>query len=158
MAMTYWHKVYVANVSAPPQAVFGLIADLPKYPDWLPGSEEYRGTTDVEPYPVQLGSRYRDGKPGEEGKDWWGTVIGYQPPGSLDFQHSIAVAPARGVVDVHIHYSFAEKDGGTLVQRWLLLEIRLPLVLLPVKGVIVRRFDAENVRTMDAVARHFGGV
>jgi hypothetical protein len=28
-------------------------------------SEHFAETTDVEPYPVRLGSRYHDGKPGE---------------------------------------------------------------------------------------------
>ena len=62
--------------------------------------------TDVEPYPVQLGSRYRDGRPGESGKEWWGTVTGFQPPGALDFHHTIDVSQLRAPVDVRIHYCF----------------------------------------------------
>ncbi len=44
-------------------------------------------TTDVDSYPVRLGSTYHGGKPDEPGKDWYGTVTGLQPPGSLDFHH-----------------------------------------------------------------------
>ncbi|HEX9518249.1 MAG TPA: hypothetical protein VF940_18955 [Streptosporangiaceae bacterium] len=34
-----------------------------------PGSEQFGKATDVEPYPVQLGNRYHDGKPDEPGKN-----------------------------------------------------------------------------------------
>ena len=55
-------------------------------------SEQFGKATDVEPYPVQLGNRYHDGKPDEPGKECWGTVTGFQPLGSLDFYHNIAVS------------------------------------------------------------------
>src|ERR1700731_768296 len=89
MAVSQWHKLYTSDVGAPPAVFFGLLADMPNYGRWLPGSTAFGRTTDVEPYPVRLGSRYHDGKPDEPGKDWWGTVIGFQPPGSLDFHHTI---------------------------------------------------------------------
>jgi hypothetical protein len=43
---------------------------------------------------------------GQKGKSWWGTVTGFQPPGSIDFHHTITVRQLRAMVDVHIHYSF----------------------------------------------------
>jgi hypothetical protein len=45
-----------------------------------------------------------DGKPGQSGKDWWGSVTGFQRPGSIDFHHTIHVRQLRATVDVHIHY------------------------------------------------------
>lgn len=63
MAKSQWHKLYTANVAAPPAVLFSLLSDMPHYGDWLPGSSQFASTTDVEPYPVQLGSRYHDGKP-----------------------------------------------------------------------------------------------
>ena len=105
MPASQWHKFYTALVAAPPGALFELLADLPDYGRWLPGSQQFGQTSDVAPYPVQLGSRYHDGKPDEPGKDWWGTVTGFQPPGSLDFHHTITVTQLRATVDVHIHYS-----------------------------------------------------
>ncbi len=84
MPHSQWHRFYTSKVAAPPGLLFGLLSDLPHYDRWLPPSGQFAGTTDVELYPVQLGSRYHDGKPDEPGKDWWGTVTGFQRPGSID--------------------------------------------------------------------------
>jgi hypothetical protein len=154
MSSSQWHKFYSSQVSAPPALLFRLLSDMPNYGDWLPGSDQFAATTDVEPYPVRLGSRYHDGKPGEEGKDWWGTVTGYQPPGSIDFHHTIHVRQLRSTVDVHIHYSFEEQDGATRATRWLVLDIAMPLALRPLRRLITASFDKENIRTMAAVKRY----
>jgi len=151
MATSQWHKLYSATVAAPPEPLFKLLSDLPNYGDWLPGSGQYGQTTDVEPYPVRQGTRYHDGRPGEPGKDWWGTVTGFQPPGSLDFHHTIHVRQLRATIDVHIHYSLEPGDGGTQVTRWLVLDIAMPAVLRPVRPLITASFDKENVRTLAAL-------
>jgi hypothetical protein len=151
MSGSRWHKLYAANVSAPPELLFELLSDMPNYGRWLPASGQFGRTTDVDPYPVQLGSKYHDGKPDEPGKDWWGTVIGFQPPGSLDFHHSIHVKQLRATVDVHIHYSFEREGEDTRVTRWLVLDIAMPILLRPLRPAIVSKFDQENVRTMAAV-------
>jgi len=78
-------------------------------------------------------------------------VTGFQPPGSIDFHHNIRVAQLRATVDVHIHYSFEDEAGGTRVNRWLVLDITMPLVVRPLRAAITSRFDKENVRTMAAV-------
>ena len=101
-----------------------------------------------------LGIRYHDGKPDEPGKDWWGNVTGFQPPGSLDFQHTITVTPLRATVDVHIHYSFESDNDSTRVRRWLILDITMPAITRPLRGLIVRSFDQENLRTMAAVKKY----
>lgn len=154
MATSQWHKLYSATIAAPPEPLFRLLSDLPDYGDWLPGSSQYGQTTDVEPYPVQQGTRYHDGKPGDPGKDWWGTVTGFQPPGSLDFHHTIHVRQLRAAIDVYIHYSLEPVDGGTRVTRWLVLDIAMPAVLRPVRPLITASFDKENVRTLAALKQH----
>src|SRR6202034_1901551 len=85
VSRSHWHKFYTADIAAPAALLFDLLADMPNYGRWLPGSAQFGNTTDVQPYPVQLRSRYHDGKPDEPGKDWWGEVVGFVPPGSLDF-------------------------------------------------------------------------
>jgi hypothetical protein len=40
-------------------------------------------------------------RPREPGKDWWGTVVGVWPPGSIDFHHTIRVTQLRATLDVH---------------------------------------------------------
>ena len=124
---------------------------MPNYGRWLPGSAQFGETTDVEPYPVRLGTRYHDGKPDQPGHDWWGTVTGYQSPGSLDFHHTIPVPQLRATVDVHIHYSFEPANAGTQVSRWLVVDIIMPALFRPLRRAIVSRFDQENVRTIAAV-------
>jgi carbon monoxide dehydrogenase subunit G len=151
VARSQWHKLYSAAVAAPPSVLFKLLSDLPNYKEWLPGSEQFGSTTEVEPYPVQVGSRYHDGKPEQPGMDWWGTVTGFQPPGSIDFHHTIDVRQLRATVDVHIHYSFEPEGGGTLVNRWLILDIAMPVVVRPLRRFIVKSFDEENLRTIAAV-------
>lgn len=157
MSRSHWHKFYAAPIAAPAQVLFDLLADMPNYGRWLPGSDHFGRTADVEPYPVRLGTRYRDGKP-DSGEGWWGTVTGYQPPGSLDFQHTIHVAQLRTTVDVHIHYSLEPDptpDGaGTLVTRWLVLDFKMPAAFRPLRQLAIAAFDKENARTMDALRRY----
>jgi hypothetical protein len=154
MSTSRWHRIYSSQVAASPQVLFDLLADLPNYGHWLPASESFERTTDVEPYPVRLGTRYHDGKPDHPGQDWWGTVTGFQPPGSLDFHHTIPVPQLRASVDVHVHYAFEPEDGGTRVERWLVLDIAIPLPLRPLRGAIISRFNKENLRTMAAVKQY----
>jgi hypothetical protein len=162
MAASQWHKLYSATVAAPSELLFRLLSDLPNYGDWLPGSGQFGQTTDVEPYPVRQGTRYHDGKPGEPGKDWWGTVTGFQPPGSLDFHHTIHVSQLRATVDVHIHYSLEAEaeaeaeaeDKHTQVTRWLVLDVTMPVVLRPLRPLITSAFDKENVRTIAALKQY----
>src|SRR5271156_2903419 len=151
MAISQWHRFYTSVVAAPPARLFQLLSDMPNYNRWLPRSEQFSHTTAVEPYPVRLGSRYHDGRPDEPGKDWWGTVTGFQPPGSLDFHHVIQVKQLRATVDVNIHYSFERTENGTRATRWLVLDMALPLIVRPLRRFIVHSFDKENLRTMAAV-------
>lgn len=70
LGLSHWHKLYRANIGAPLELIFELASDLPNYCRWLPPSEQYGDTIDVEPYPVRLGTRYHDGKPLSDGKHW----------------------------------------------------------------------------------------
>jgi hypothetical protein len=151
VARSQWHKFYASTIAAPPELLFGLLSDLPNYGNWLPGSQAYGGTTEVTPYPVQRGTRYHDGKPDEPGNDWWGTVTGFQPPGSLDFQHTIHVRQLAATVDVSIHYSLEAEDGITAVTRWLILDITMPMAFRPARPLITSSFHRENARTMAAL-------
>jgi hypothetical protein len=154
MATSQWHKLYSSSVAAPPATLFELLSDMPNYGRWLRGSSQFAATTDVEPYPVRLGSRYHDGKPGQRGKDWWGAVTGFQPPGSLDFHHTIRVSQLKATIETHIHYSFEPEGAGTRVTRWLVLDITMPVLLRPLRPLIIRSFDKENIRTLAAVKQY----
>ena len=88
------------------------------------------------------------------GKDWRGTVTGFQPPGALDFHHTIAVTQLRATVDVHIHYSFEPENASIRVSRWLVLDISMPAIVRPLRRLIISSFDKENLRTMAAVKKY----
>jgi uncharacterized protein YndB with AHSA1/START domain len=154
VARSQWHKFYTAAINAPAERLFQLLSDLPGYGEWLPGSQAYGHTTDVTPYPVRLGTRYHDGKPNETGRDWWGTVTGFQPPGSLDFEHTIHVRQLAATVDVRIHYSLEAGDGGTVVTRWLVIDVAMPVVFRPLRPLVTASFDKENQRTMAALKQY----
>lgn len=157
MSHSQWHRFYTSQVAARPGLLFDLLSDMPNYGRWLPPSGQFGRTTDVEPYPVQLGSRYHDGKPDEQGKDWWGSVTGFQRLGSIDFHHTIRVRQLRATVDVHIHYSIEQEeqvDQRSVVSRWLVLDVSMPLALRPLRPAITARFDQENLRTMAAVKQY----
>ncbi len=81
-------------------------------------------------------------------------MTGFQPPGSIDFHHVIYIRQLRTTVDVHIHYSFEPEGQGTLVNRWLVLDIVMPAILRPLRRLIAQSFDKENIRTMDAVKKY----
>jgi hypothetical protein len=153
-----WHRLYTAQVQAQPEVVFDLLSDMPNYRTWLPESKQFSNTTAVEPYPVRLGSRYHDGRPSPSdtdttasAKDWWGTVTGFQRPGSLDFRHAIRVSKLATTIDVHIHYSIEPTLGGTKVDRWLVLDFSMPLLARPLRALAIATFEKENVRTMNAL-------
>jgi hypothetical protein len=157
MSHSQWHRFYTSQVAAPPGLLFDLLSDMPNYGRWLPASGQFARTTDVEPYPVRLGSRYHDGNPDEPGKDWRGSVTGFQRPGSIDFHHTIRVRQLRATVDVHIHYSIEPEeraDQRTVVSRWLVLDVSMPVAFRPLRSAITTRFDQENLRTMAAVKQY----
>jgi hypothetical protein len=57
-------------------------------------------------------------------------------------------------IDVHIHYSLEQQDGETTVSRWLVVDIRMPLVFRPLRPLVTASFDKENLRTMAALKQH----
>ena len=151
MGLSHWTKQYRADIRASRERLFALTSDLPAYDRWLPPSGQYGATTEVEPYPVQLGTRYHDGKPTSPGRDWWGTVTVFEPPASLGFQQTIRVPEAFATVDADILYSFERNGASTTVTRRLSLAIRMPFVSRPIRRLIISGFDAENLRALEAL-------
>ncbi len=58
--MSRFHMQFTAQIAASPEKVFELIADLPNYGRWLPVSSAFSATTEVTPYPAELGTTYLD--------------------------------------------------------------------------------------------------
>ena len=55
---------------------------------------------------------------------------------------------------MHIHYAIESEDGGTRVDRWLVMDINMPRILRPLRSVLISKFDKENERTVAALKRH----
>jgi uncharacterized protein YndB with AHSA1/START domain len=103
--MSTSHPRFTARIEGPPETIFDLIAEMPNYGRWLPGSEAFGGTTEVSPYPVRRGTIYLDAGPAGKRR---GPVTGYDPPKYIAFHHTMLLK--RGLltanIDVHIRYTF----------------------------------------------------
>ena len=75
--MSTLHPQFTARIESAPETIFDLIADMPNYGRWLPGSDAFGGTREVSPYPVRLGTAYLDAGPAGQRP---GSVTGYDPP------------------------------------------------------------------------------
>jgi hypothetical protein len=134
------------------ETIFDLVADMPNYGRWLADSSEFRGTVEVTPYPVRLGTTYLDTgrllKPG--------AVTEFDRPRHISFHHTVQLRRnfLNMDIDGRIRYSFEAKDGGTVVDRRLLLifdprgisHLTLPLLLYG--------FHKENDRVLAALKLH----
>jgi hypothetical protein len=141
------HLQFTARIEGSPQTIFDLIADMPNYGRWLPGSSAFGGTTQVSPYPVCLGTTYLDAGPAGERP---GSVTGYDPPKSIAFHQTMLVkkGPLTADIDIHIRYTLVPVDGATDVVRALDLTIRIPGFLKVAKPVVAAAFRKENVRLL----------
>jgi len=75
--MSLSHLQYEALIGGPAETIFELLADMPNYGRWLPGSAAFGATTEVTPYPVRLGTTYLDAGPAGERP---GSVTEFDPP------------------------------------------------------------------------------
>src|ERR1700758_421379 len=107
--MSAVHLEFTAQIRGSPESLFQLIADLPNYGRWLPGSNAFGGTTEVTPYPVRLGTTYLDGGPVGVRP---GSVTEFAPPRRIAFHQTAALrrGPLRGEVDIRIGYTLGPVD------------------------------------------------
>ncbi len=54
--MSTTHPRFTARIEGSLETIFDLIADMPNYDRWLPGSDAFGGTKYISPYPVRLGT------------------------------------------------------------------------------------------------------
>jgi uncharacterized protein YndB with AHSA1/START domain len=148
--MSTWHKAFTAEIAGTPEIIFDLIADMPKYGRWLPGSQAFGATTQVSPYPVCLGSTYLDaGAAGQRP----GSVTEYDPPKHIAFHHTMVLklGPFGGNSDIDIRYTFEPAGRGTRAIRDLAMTLDVPLLLKP---LVVYAFRKENVRILAELKRY----
>lgn len=151
--MSTSHPVFTIQIEGPPETIFDLLADMPNYGHWLPGSEAFGATTQVSPYPVRLGTTYLDGGPAGERP---GTVTEYDPPRHLGFHHTMLVkkGPLTADIDVHIRYTLQQIERGTHVIRALDLTIQMPGLMKLAAPFVIAAFRKENVRMLAELKRY----
>jgi uncharacterized protein YndB with AHSA1/START domain len=151
--MSTSHPRFTARIEGSPEAIFDLIADMPNYGRWLPGSEAFGGTTEVSPYPVRLGTTYLDAGPAGERR---GFVTGYDPPRHIAFHQTMPLkrGPLTANIDVHIRYTFEPVEHATNVIRDLDLTIQIPGLLKVAEPLVVWAFRKENLRILAELKRY----
>ena len=151
--MSTSHPRFTARIEGPPETIFDLIADMPNYRRWLPGSEAFGGTTEVSPYPVHLGTTYLDAGPAGRRP---GSVTGFDLPKYIAFHHTklLKQGPLTANIDVHIRYTFEPVERATCVIRDLELTIQMPGLLKLAEPLVVYVFRKENVRILAEVKRY----
>jgi hypothetical protein len=147
------HPRFTARIDGSPEIIFDLIADMPNYGRWLPGSDAFGGTTEVSPYPVRLGTTYLDAGPAGKRP---GSVTGYDPPNHIAFHHTMVLkrGPLAANIDVNIRYTFEPVEGATFVIRDLDLTIQISGLLKLAEPLVVSVFRKENVRILAELKRY----
>ena len=121
------HLQYTAQIIGSPETIFDLIADMPNYGRWLPGSD-FGATTQVSPYPVRLGTTYLDAGPAGERP---GSVTRFDRPKSIAFHHNMLLKrwPLIANIDAHILYTIEPIDSITAVTRDIDLTFQIPGIM-----------------------------
>ena len=135
------------------EVIFDLIADLPNYGRWLPGSQAFGAMTDVSPYPVRLGTTYLDAGPTGERP---GSVTAFERPHRIAFHQTMLLkrGPLRADTEVQIGYTLEQEGGATEVVRTLDLTIRMSWPAKVVQPLVARAFHVENARTLAKLKRY----
>ncbi|MGA9602615.1 MAG: SRPBCC family protein [Methyloceanibacter sp.] len=151
--MAIWRKVFTTEIDGAPEIIFDLVADMPNYGRWLPGSQAFGATTEVTPYPVQLGTTYLDAGPAGRRP---GSVIEFDPPRRIAFRHTmeLELAPFHGSSDIKIRYTLEPEGRTTRVARALDMTMQAPVFLRP---FIIHAFRKENVRILAELKRYVEG-
>jgi carbon monoxide dehydrogenase subunit G len=147
------HPHFTARIEGSPETIFDLIADMPNYGRWLPGSDAFGGTTEVSPYPVRLGTTYLDAGPAGERP---GSVTGFDRPTSIAFHHTMLIkrGPLIANVDVHIRCTLEPDAGATTVTRVLDLTVAIPGPLRLAEPLVASAFRKENARILAELKRY----
>jgi uncharacterized protein YndB with AHSA1/START domain len=151
--MSTSHPVFTSRIDGSAEVIFDLLADMPNYNRWLPGSDAFAATTEVTPYPVRLGTSYRDWGPAGERR---GSVTEFDPPKHLAFHHTMPLrhGPLRAEIEVDIRYTLIPVERGTSVIRALDLTIRMRGLQKLARPLVVHAFRKENTRILIELKRY----
>jgi hypothetical protein len=151
MSTTY--PKFTAQIKGTQEAIFDLIADMPNYGHWLPGSDAFGGTTEVKPYPVRMGTTYLDAGPAGKRP---GSVTEYDCPKHISFHHTMLLKKGMlaADIDVNIRYTFESGESFTFVSRQLELTIKMTGLSRLAIPFVRYAFNKENVRILAELKRY----
>jgi len=144
---------FTARIEGSAETIFDLLADMPNYGRWLPGSDAFGATSEVSPYPVRLGTTYLDAGPAGRRP---GSVTVFDPPRSIAFHQTMLIkrGPLTANVDVNIRCTLEPAGGTTSVIRDLELTIEIPGLLKVAEPLVASAFRKENVRVLAELKRY----
>jgi uncharacterized protein YndB with AHSA1/START domain len=142
-----------AEISAPADQVFDLIADLRDQERWLPKSSSFRGTTEVSPDPVGLGTTYVERDPVGVRT---GEVTEFERPTRIAFHQPMRLKAGLGVIDIVQSYTLTPQEGSTGVLREGTVSVSGPLRLL--ESLAARAVRKESERTLHALKLYADGL
>ena len=136
-------------IRAAPEQVFDLLADLRDYDRWLPRSPAFRGTTEISPGAIGVGTSYIERSPFGIRR---GQVTEYERPTRLGFEQPMALGPrGLGEIGIRLAYRLRPEEGLVHVHRRLVLSPSgIARLVLP---FALGAFRAENVRVMEMLKR-----
>jgi uncharacterized protein YndB with AHSA1/START domain len=144
---------FTTRIDGAPETIFELIADMPNYGRWLPGSDAFGETSQVAPYPVRLGTTYLDAGPAGQRP---GSVTEFDPPRSIAFHHTMLIkrGPLVANVDVNIRCTLEPVGNATSVVRDLELTIDIPGPFKLAEPLVASAFRRENARVLAELKRY----
>ncbi len=143
------HYSILINGSA--DAIFAMLADLPHYDRWLPGSKAFGEIRDITPLPVGLGTTYIDAGPSGIRR---GEITEYDPPTRLSFHQPMHVKQGlvRGTIDIHLRHTLEQVEQTTRLNRDLTLGIQG--LLKVAQPFVISAFREENERMLRALKQY----
>jgi uncharacterized protein YndB with AHSA1/START domain len=138
---------YETDVAASAEKIFDAIVDLRGYDRWLTESSAFRGTTEISPGPLAVGTTYAEPAPTGTRN---GTVTELEPPTRVTFHQPMTMKPrVLGVMDITLRYTLTPSEASTRVRR--ASTFTLPWQLKLGRAYVVRQFRAEHERVMLAL-------
>jgi uncharacterized protein YndB with AHSA1/START domain len=134
--------VFNKDIHCPPEAVFGLIADLPNYGKWLPPSNLFKTVTEYSELPVRAGTTYVDRG---TRSIMVGTVTELERPKHISFRQ--VTSSFVGRLEIEIRYTLeAAGDTTHLTRR---VSIKAAGVYWVLQPYLVRTIRAEVERILE---------
>jgi uncharacterized protein YndB with AHSA1/START domain len=134
------------RVEQPVGAVFDLLADLPRYADWMHHDGLFRRCTPTSEPPVHQGTTYRDST---RMGTFEGEVTVYEAPTRLAFHETLRWFGSP-MSEARPEYLLEPDGEATIVHHVAVGELHGPMRLMkPVAGRMARRERSRTLRSLE---------